>query len=119
MDANGGVGVSGGIGGAGVSGGIGGAGDRGGSSAGDGQSGAAATGGGAGSAGTGGTSGAGGSTDIPACPVDQRAACSGSSPIACHFGGTPGDYRVTVDLGGSSPGDMYVEAEAYRRVQWR
>jgi hypothetical protein len=42
--------------------------------------------------------------------------CSGTNPISCHFGGTPGDYRVTVDLGGSSPGDMFVEAETNRLV---
>jgi lysophospholipase L1-like esterase len=34
--------------------------------------------------------------------------------VACHFGGAPGNYEVTVGLGGPKAGDMHVEAEAYR-----
>jgi lysophospholipase L1-like esterase len=48
--------------------------------------------------------------------MNQVATCSGTDPIACHFGGSPGDYLVTVDLGGSAAGDTYIEAESFRRM---
>ncbi|MGC4091515.1 MAG: hypothetical protein QM756_27275 [Polyangiaceae bacterium] len=70
-------------------------------------SGGAATGG----AGTGGAGGA-----VAACATNQIATCTGTNPIACHFGGNPGNYEVTVELGGSAAGNTYVEAEAYRRM---
>jgi lysophospholipase L1-like esterase len=121
VDSSGGLGGSGGmeaLGGAGLSGGSGGASGIGGSAAGGGQSAGATSGGnaGVGGAGAGGAGAGGADGDIPACASNQMAMCAGNSPITCHFGGMPGDYRVTVDLGGSTPGDMYVESEAYRRV---
>ncbi len=57
---------------------------------------------------------------VPSCATNERAACSqGANEIACHFGGDPGDYRVTVELGGDAAGDMYVDAEMYRRMLGR
>ncbi len=61
--------------------------------------------------------GSGGSFgDVPACETNQISSCSGTNPISCHFGGEPGDYRVTVELGGVVPGDTIIDAEAHRRV---
>jgi lysophospholipase L1-like esterase len=86
--------------------------------------GGAATGGAAGasnlagtSAGGGGGGGSGGgSTDEPAaCQTNQVSKCSGS-PIKCDFGGTTGDFLVTVELGGAMASSTYVEAESYRRM---
>ena len=45
----------------------------------------------------------------------MRSVTSGGQ-IACHFGGNPGNYEVTVELGGSTASDGYVEAESYRRM---
>lgn len=42
--------------------------------------------------------------------------CSGSNPIACHFGGGVGNYDVTVELGGPSAGDTSVMAEISREM---
>jgi lysophospholipase L1-like esterase len=42
--------------------------------------------------------------------------CSGTNPIACHFGGNPGNYEVTVELGGSSAADTSVMAEFSREM---
>lgn len=42
--------------------------------------------------------------------------CSGSSPIACHFGGPVGNYDVTVELGGAAAGDTSVMAEISRQM---
>jgi lysophospholipase L1-like esterase len=42
--------------------------------------------------------------------------CSGTNPIACHFGGQPGNYDVTVVLGGTAAGNTSVEAEALRAI---
>ena len=53
---------------------------------------------------------------MAACATNQVAQCTGTSPIECHFGGNPGDYLVTVDLGGAAAGDIYIEAESFRRV---
>jgi lysophospholipase L1-like esterase len=40
--------------------------------------------------------------------------CTGTDPIACHFGGAPGNYDVTVLLGGSATGNTLVQAERAR-----
>jgi lysophospholipase L1-like esterase len=62
------------------------------------------------------TGGTGGTGAVPACTTNQISICTGTNPIECHLGGNPGDYEVTVDLGGSAAGDMYIEAESYRRM---
>jgi lysophospholipase L1-like esterase len=82
--------------------------------------GGAANGGAGPAAGAGGallSAGAGGSApqDVPPCATNQLSKCSGS-PLACHFGGDPGNYEVTVELGGASAGETEVEAEYYRRM---
>lgn len=51
-----------------------------------------------------------------ACPTNEVARCSGTSSITCNFAGGPGDFLVTVDLGGATASSTYVEAEAHRRV---
>lgn len=114
-------GSSGGSGGS--SGGAGGSSGSGGLAAGGGPSGGkggvAGSGGAAGLGGESGSSGAGtgGSAgDPPACAANQIAACTQGASIDCHFGGDPGDYLVTVELGGSAAGDQFVEAESYRRM---
>jgi lysophospholipase L1-like esterase len=94
-------------------------------------------GGGRGGMSTGGTSspGAGGGsavnspppppTPITACVTNELAMCkmnatptveSFSIPysLECHFGGNPGNYEVTVELGGSGATDTLVEAERRR-----
>lgn len=77
----------------------------------------ATAGGQSGSGGLDGTAGAGGAADVPPpCAVNQIASCTGTDTIECHFGGEPGDYEVTLDLGGAAAGDMYVEAESHRRM---
>jgi lysophospholipase L1-like esterase len=78
----------------------------------------ASMGGTGGVSGTGGSpGGTGGNEGVPGCATNQLAACSeGANEIACHFGGEPGDYRVTVELGGDAAGDMVVDAEMYRRM---
>ncbi|MFF8970889.1 hypothetical protein [Streptomyces sp. NPDC014995] len=47
-----------------------------------------------------------------ATPRALPAGCSGTSPISCHYAVPPGDYDVTVSLGGASAGqtEMWVEA---------
>lgn len=61
--------------------------------------------------------GAGGSSGgPPACTSNQIAACTQGTSVECHLGGKPGDYLVTIELGGSAAGDQYVEAESYRRM---
>ncbi len=61
--------------------------------------------------------GSGGAPTTPAaCEANERARCTGSSPITCDFGGSAGDYLVTIDLGGPAASNTYVEAESYRRV---
>jgi len=42
--------------------------------------------------------------------------CSGTNPIACHFGGSIGNYDVTVELGGAATGDTSVMAEISREM---
>lgn len=68
---------------------------------------------------TGGEAGAGGGDPLPDCESNRIAECRGTNPIECHLGGTPGDYEVTLDLGGPTAGDTYVDAEAARRVVGR
>ena len=74
------------------------------------------TGGTAGS--TGGSTGTGGTTQNPPpvpCTTNMLSNCTGD-PLACHFGGNPGNYEVTVQLGGPTAGETEVEAEYYRRM---
>jgi lysophospholipase L1-like esterase len=40
--------------------------------------------------------------------------CTGTSPIVCHFGGNPGNYAVTVELGGAAASETQVQAEMHR-----
>jgi lysophospholipase L1-like esterase len=71
-----------------------------------------------GTMGTGGAAGGTGGTSQPPvtpCTSSVLAQCTGS-PLACHFGGNPGNYEVTVQLGGSDAGETEVEAEYYRRM---
>jgi len=42
--------------------------------------------------------------------------CTGTNPIACHFGGAPGNYLVTVLLGGEAAATTRVLAEARRSL---
>ena len=42
--------------------------------------------------------------------------CTGTDPIACHFGGAPGNYFVTVVLGGADAASTRVVAEARRSM---
>ena len=42
--------------------------------------------------------------------------CMGTAPIACHFGGNPGNYAVTVVLGGASAAQTEVQAETSREM---
>jgi lysophospholipase L1-like esterase len=76
--------------------------------------------GGSGAGGLAGSSGSGGGAaqepTIGECAANQLARCSGSSPIQCDFGGSVGDYLVTLDLGGDAAGKTYVEVESYRRI---
>jgi lysophospholipase L1-like esterase len=72
---------------------------------------AAGTGGGA--AGQGGT---GGAAVGPSPDPATRAICTGTNPIACHFGGQPGNYDVTVVLGGAAAGNTIIQTEALRAM---
>lgn len=81
----------------------------------------AGLGGGSGTAGGGGSgpgSGGDGGTQEVCTAGSRLAQCksTNANEIACHFGGDPGNYRVSVGLGGKAAGDMYVEAESYRRM---
>jgi lysophospholipase L1-like esterase len=110
----GGGGASAGRGGAG--GGAGSGGSAAGSSGRGGSTGAgpAGAGGSSGAAGQGGTAGGGavGPNPDPAA----RMICTGTDPIACHFGGQPGNYDVTVVLGGATAGNTIVQAETLRAM---
>jgi lysophospholipase L1-like esterase len=95
----------------------------GGGSAGRGGSGGVAgtgTGGRGGSAGTSaagtGGAGTGGAAVGPNPDPATRMICTGTDPIACHFGGQPGNYDVTVVLGGAAAGNTIVQAEALRAM---
>jgi lysophospholipase L1-like esterase len=80
-----------------------------------GSAGSAGAGGVAGSAGMA-TGGSSGGPQVPACETNEKARCSGTAPITCDFGGEPGDYVVTVELGGATSSKTYIEAETLRRV---
>ena len=77
---------------------------------------------GAGATGTGGTTGGAGATGTGGAAVGPnpdpatRAICTGTDPIACHFGGQPGNYDVTVVLGGTAAGNTIIQAEALRAM---
>jgi lysophospholipase L1-like esterase len=43
-----------------------------------------------------------------------RMKCTGLDPISCHFGGQPGNYDVTVVLGGPTAANTIVQAETER-----
>ncbi len=62
---------------------------------------------------------AGGTAGQPVGPNPDpatRAICTGTDPIACHFGGQPGNYDVTVVLGGAAAGNTIIQAEALRAM---
>jgi lysophospholipase L1-like esterase len=81
-----------------------------------GAAGAAAGNVGMGGAGTGGSGGSGGNG--AGCVTGSVAAqCTrAGNEVACHLGGNPGNYQVTVTLGGERASSSYVEVEMYRRV---
>ncbi|HEY7374333.1 MAG TPA: rhamnogalacturonan acetylesterase [Polyangia bacterium] len=97
-------------------GGAGGAAGRGGSGGGRGGAGGSAAGGAAGNAGSAGQGGTGGQAVGPNPDPATRAMCTGTDPIACHFGGQPGNYDVTVVLGGAAAGNTIVQAETLRAM---
>jgi lysophospholipase L1-like esterase len=100
--------------GRGGAGGASGSGGRGGNA---GNGGAAGVGGRGGAAGGGaGTTGTGGAPVGPNPDPATRAICTGTDPIACHFGGQPGNYDVTVVLGGAAAGNTIVQAETLRAM---
>ena len=83
------------------------------------------------SAGAGGSSPMGGAgspstpTPVTACATNELSMCkTNATPISesfsipysveCHFGGNPGNYEVTVELGGPASADTLVEAERRR-----
>jgi hypothetical protein len=72
-----------------------------------------ATSGGTGSGGMGSAGGPPITPEVTPCATNMLSKCTGT-PLACHFGGDPGNYQVTVQLGG--PGQNEVEAEYYRRM---
>lgn len=45
-----------------------------------------------------------------------RARCTGTDPIECHFGGPPGNYSVSVVLGGDVAANTLVRAETRRAM---
>ncbi|MEU1105975.1 rhamnogalacturonan acetylesterase [Streptomyces tibetensis] len=49
-----------------------------------------------------------------AAPQALPAGCSGTSAITCHYGVAPGNYDVTVSIGGASAGQTEMWAEARR-----
>ena len=110
--STGGGGSGGAAGKAGANGGRGGAAGNGGATGGRGGSSGngGATGGRGGAAGTGGAAGGVG----PAPDTATRMRCTGTDPIACHFGGQPGNYDVTVVLGGAAAATTVTQAETLR-----
>jgi lysophospholipase L1-like esterase len=52
----------------------------------------------------------------PEPDLATRALCTGTDPIACHFGGAPGNYAVTVVLGGDAAATTLVQAETRRAM---
>ncbi|MEU5262791.1 rhamnogalacturonan acetylesterase [Amycolatopsis sp. NPDC021455] len=58
-------------------------------------------------------------TPVPAAVAAERALppqCSGSAPIKCHFAVSPGNYDVTVGLGGPKAAETSISVEARRQV---
>ncbi|MGR6973804.1 rhamnogalacturonan acetylesterase [Streptomyces cynarae] len=51
-----------------------------------------------------------------ATPQALPAGCSGTSPITCHYAVPPGNYDVTVSVGGASAGQTEMWVEARRLV---
>jgi lysophospholipase L1-like esterase len=75
------------------------------------------TGGATGTGGGAGTGGGSATAEVPPCATNEVSVCNkGASEIACHFGGEPGDYLVTVELGADAAGDTYVDAEMHRSM---
>lgn len=83
-------------------------------SASGGTSGSSSSSGGVGDSGTG--PGGANSDAGPAPDPTARMICMGTSPIACHFGGNPGNYAVTVVLGGTAAAQTEVQAETSREM---
>jgi hypothetical protein len=98
---------------------------------GTGGAGGAVTGAGGSPVGAGGSSSMGGAgspsnpTPVSACATNELSMCkTNATPISesfsipysveCHFGGSPGNYEVTVELGGPASADTLVEAERRR-----
>ena len=56
--------------------------------------------------------------DGPTPDTATRAKCtgSGSAGIACHFGGNPGNYDVSFNIGGTAAGQTEVQAEHLREM---
>jgi lysophospholipase L1-like esterase len=52
----------------------------------------------------------------PEPDVATRALCTGTDPIECHFGGPPGNYTVSVVLGGGVAANTLVQAETRRAM---
>jgi lysophospholipase L1-like esterase len=52
----------------------------------------------------------------PEPDVATRALCTGTDPIECHFGGPPGNYSVSVVLGGDVAANTLVQAEKRRAM---
>ncbi|MFF5369944.1 rhamnogalacturonan acetylesterase [Streptomyces sp. NPDC013187] len=51
---------------------------------------------------------------VAAAPQALPAGCSGTSVITCHYGVAPGNYDVTVSIGGASAGQTEMWAESRR-----
>jgi lysophospholipase L1-like esterase len=115
VDAGGGGGQTGGGGGT-IGAGGGGRGGNGGGTAGGNGGGGAGRDGGAGGAGGASDAGSGGAPVGPSPDPAARAVCTGTDPIECHFGGAPGNYDVTVVLGGAASGNTLVQAERLRTM---
>ncbi|TDC41029.1 carbohydrate-binding protein [Micromonospora sp. KC213] len=61
--------------------------------------------------------GASPSPSATASPPGRPAQCTGSSPITCHFGVSPGNYTVTAWIGDrASAGNTSMSVEARRRI---
>ena len=81
----------------------------------------------AGGSGSGGSAAGGQTSTTPGtCPTvasgptpdtTTRAKCTSiSNGLACHFGGNPGNYDVSFNLGGTAAGQTQVQAETWREM---